>query len=497
MLGKGAPLPGACAWAGATVESTRVLSWYSCAGQRVDLELRHPDDAVEAAARTARFALRVRHGTAPPGLVDALAARFREREAAFRWRRPTAARVALPSGDDRPLRALGMALAAVLLLALPMRWTYQRLARRAAAPATRAAAIAGTVLAIALAAGVAAAGRAAALAFGQAALATLGRTPAAGIAAALGAMIAWLALALGAAVLAARAPARISARARLAIGAALYVALTYPMSLRGPALTHFGRVVPGRPNLVTPDFAPGRPSITYRYNARGFREPDWDLDKAPGVTRVAILGDSYVQGVGVELYDTLSENLGPELGRRLPERRFEVINLGVPGDNLSSHVDLYEAAQRLDPDVVVLCLTLPNDLSRWDLQAQLREAGRPSVFSFARYLFGEAAGAFWDAALLEHTITPAGLAHLEREVARLAAMRASAPRPGLVVFSFREGGPAVTARLAPLADARVVPEGETEQDDFFRGDGHPTGAGNLKFARWIAAAVEAELRARR
>jgi lysophospholipase L1-like esterase len=499
MLGRGAALPGDCAWAGATVEQTRVLSWYTCAGQRVDLELRHRDDAPDATTRSAQFAFRARGIAAPPGLLDALAARFRTREAAFRWQLSTASSspVALPSGDDRPLRALGLAVASFALLALPMRWLYRRLRRHGAAPRSRLAAVAGALLAVALAAATTAAGRAATLAFGRAALATLGRAPAAGIAAGLGAMVAWLALALGATVLTARTPAprSLGMGLRLSLGAALYVAVDLLTTRHGPPPAHFGAVIPGYPHMVTPDSAPGRPPITYHYNARGFREPDFDLDKPAGVTRVALLGDSYVQGVGVEVPDTLSANLQPELARRLPERRFDVVNLGVPGDNLASHVDLYEAALRLDPDVVVLCLTLPNDLSRWDLQEQLRAARRPGLFGVARYLLGDAAAALWDATLLEHSITVAGLAHLERQVARLATLRAATPHPPrLIVMSFREFPAAVRSRLAPLAGARVLPELPTEQDDFFREDGHPTGAGNRKFARWIGEAVVDELR---
>lgn len=499
MLGRGATLPGSCAWAGATVEQTRVLSWYTCAGVRVDLELRHPSDPAEAAARTEQFALRSRGDRPPPpGLVDALATRIRAREAAFRWAKPgTPGAAALPSRDERPLRALAVAAAALLLLALPMRWIYRRLAVRGSAlPPSPLASIAGGLAGTAIAAALAAAVRTATQAFGLVALGALGRSPGASIAAAVAAILAWLALVLGAAVLVARTPSRLPVRARFALGIAAYVAIAFPLSLRGDPGTPFGDVVPGRAHIVTRDTAPDRPAILYRYNARGFRGPDFALDKDPDTLRVALIGDSYVWGVGVEVDDMLDARLRADLVVRLPGRRLEVLNLGVPGDNLSSHVDLYREATRLAPDVVVLCLTLPNDLSRWDVQTAHRAARRPSFYSAARFLVGDAAGPFWDVALLEQTITPAGLAHLDHEVARLAQLRReSPPPPRLVVMSFREFPAAVATRLAPLTGARIIPEIETGPDDFFRADGHPTPAGNRRFARRIAEAVERELAA--
>jgi len=99
-------------------------------------------------------------------------------------------------------------------------------------------------------------------------------------------------------------------------------------------------------------------------NALGFRGPDFALAKPEGAVRVAVIGDSFVFGAGIDGGDTLAVKLDAELRRRFPDARVEVLNLGVPGNNLGSHVDLYEAATaQLDPDVVVLGLTLVNDLS--------------------------------------------------------------------------------------------------------------------------------------
>lgn len=86
MLGKGVALPGDCAWAGASVEQSRVLSRYTCAGAGIELELRHPTDGAGSLASTLRFGIWARPGAPPPlALVEALAARLRTREAEFAW----------------------------------------------------------------------------------------------------------------------------------------------------------------------------------------------------------------------------------------------------------------------------------------------------------------------------------------------------------------------------------------------------------------------------
>src|SRR5262249_40635070 len=149
-------------------------------------------------------------------------------------------------------------------------------------------------------------------------------------------------------------------------------------------------------------------------NGFGFRGTDFDERRRDGVVRVALIGDSYVFGIGVAADGTLAARLAAELSRRWPDDKFEVLNLGIPGDNLASHVELFAAATvRLDPDVVVLCLTLPNDLSRWDEQVARQDARHLSPFSFVRFLTGDAAESLWASMFLERSVTSAGLEHLD------------------------------------------------------------------------------------
>ncbi|MDX2167113.1 MAG: hypothetical protein SF182_08625, partial [Deltaproteobacteria bacterium] len=85
MLGRGAALPGQCRFVAGGVVSVAATARYDCATGAVEIELRHPDDAPAGAPRSARFALIVRQGEAPPALLEALGARLRAGEAGFVW----------------------------------------------------------------------------------------------------------------------------------------------------------------------------------------------------------------------------------------------------------------------------------------------------------------------------------------------------------------------------------------------------------------------------
>ena len=96
--------------------------------------------------------------------------------------------------------------------------------------------------------------------------------------------------------------------------------------------------------------------VTYRINARGYRGTDFSVAKPAQTYRIVILGDSFTFGEGTPeplIYPAL---LGEALrGRRVDGRRIEVINLGVPGDDLGGELRTYRGfARSLKPDWVVL-----------------------------------------------------------------------------------------------------------------------------------------------
>ena len=84
MLGGDQTLPGGCKLDDGQIERISVLATYTCGGgEQVVLQLVHPETAPPGGIRTERFALSVKSGAAPAGLVEAVAERIRARESAF------------------------------------------------------------------------------------------------------------------------------------------------------------------------------------------------------------------------------------------------------------------------------------------------------------------------------------------------------------------------------------------------------------------------------
>lgn len=105
--------------------------------------------------------------------------------------------------------------------------------------------------------------------------------------------------------------------------------------------------------------------MTVSTNRLGLRERDFALPKAEGVTRVVILGDSYIFGMNVAAEDRVGVFLEQQLRDRAnagSQDTIEVLHVGVPSWNLLSqcayvrrHLDL------LRPDLVVH-VSVQNDL---------------------------------------------------------------------------------------------------------------------------------------
>ncbi|NOX62171.1 MAG: hypothetical protein GXP42_09540 [Chloroflexi bacterium] len=101
--------------------------------------------------------------------------------------------------------------------------------------------------------------------------------------------------------------------------------------------------------------------VAVKVNSRGLRSPESiGYEKPEGVYRIMVLGDSFVEGIQVELEETF----GQQLSRILNEKghRVEVINAGVGGwGNDQELLWLREEGYKYKPDLIILTLYPRND----------------------------------------------------------------------------------------------------------------------------------------
>lgn len=101
--------------------------------------------------------------------------------------------------------------------------------------------------------------------------------------------------------------------------------------------------------------------VSYRWNSRGCRAPEYPTPAAPGTFRILALGDSYTMGRGVHAEDIFTAVVERLLRRRAAEARdstrFEVLGCGVSGFSTREERQYYEArADAYRPDLVLLVM---------------------------------------------------------------------------------------------------------------------------------------------
>jgi lysophospholipase L1-like esterase len=108
-------------------------------------------------------------------------------------------------------------------------------------------------------------------------------------------------------------------------------------------------------------------------NSFGFRDREWSLEKAPGTTRIAVLGDSFIEAIQVPLQDTVPRQLETRLAARVAGARIETMNFGVSNYSLGQYLMTYDQyARQFRPDYVVVVAAYLNfmrttqpELSSW------------------------------------------------------------------------------------------------------------------------------------
>jgi lysophospholipase L1-like esterase len=117
-------------------------------------------------------------------------------------------------------------------------------------------------------------------------------------------------------------------------------------------------------------------------NSAGCRDREFRHEKAPGVTRVACVGDSFTMGWGVpDPADAFPQRIGKALEARAPGK-FEVWNVGFTGATTGHEagvIDSMAVRDSIDRIVLGYCLNDPDDLLPHDRWFIREKEPRPPV----------------------------------------------------------------------------------------------------------------------
>lgn len=121
--------------------------------------------------------------------------------------------------------------------------------------------------------------------------------------------------------------------------------------------------------------------ITNKHNSFGLRSPGTSLEKKAGTFRILFLGDSFVQGYGVDEEKSFVRSLEKKLNEKFQGGpKIEVINAGVPNYSpLLEYLYLKQEGLKFNPDLVMLEFDLTdfsNDYA-YSREATYDERGTP------------------------------------------------------------------------------------------------------------------------
>lgn len=118
-------------------------------------------------------------------------------------------------------------------------------------------------------------------------------------------------------------------------------------------------------------FKTGEWDVTYLVNRWGVRGRDFEKAPPAGVTRIIFVGDSFVEGYGLDWEQTFERKLEEGLG----EGRFEVIGMGVAGYGSLQKARVVERALEFAPDLLVLEFNVTDFKEDLDARDRISENG--------------------------------------------------------------------------------------------------------------------------
>ena len=101
-----------------------------------------------------------------------------------------------------------------------------------------------------------------------------------------------------------------------------------------------------------------------KINSQGLRDKEYELKKPDNTVRIAVVGDSFVFGFGVELNETIVKILESKLNSRLSKKRYinyEVMNFGVSAYGTEQeYILIKNKVITYSPNIIILAF-VPND----------------------------------------------------------------------------------------------------------------------------------------
>ena len=130
---------------------------------------------------------------------------------------------------------------------------------------------------------------------------------------------------------------------------------------------------------LRPSYTANRRGVEFRINALGLKDREYPAEKPAGVFRVLVLGDSYTEGFGLPIPQTMPKQLEAMLARDRCARPVEIVNGGVSSYSpILEYLFLRQVAPTLDPDLLVLAFDMTDVHDDWvRTQIAARRPGLP------------------------------------------------------------------------------------------------------------------------
>ena len=122
----------------------------------------------------------------------------------------------------------------------------------------------------------------------------------------------------------------------------------------------------------------------YKINSLGLRDREYSREKPTNTFRILMVGDSYIEGQGVQSEETVSKVLEKSLSEKIKDKKVEVLNAGfLSYSPLLEYMFLKHHGLQFQPDLVILNFDQSDIIDDYIYEAELikDQSGLPIGFS--------------------------------------------------------------------------------------------------------------------